>query len=413
MGKFKNAKEAENKRRELLDKQSEVNDKLDVLDETAAKRELKDAEKSEREALNREFAKLQREIDLCSREYTALYQMEQSVRENKAKKVSTGEELREALKSAREDKSSREIVLGSGSGGDVTSSGAITLSIRDMIPTLNEGFGLPKGVNIVTGVTGNEIWPVSIDDAEFEEVGETAELTEQDLHFDNISPKVNRSGATFSVSNQAIDNADFDLLSFVRSKIALAEQGYLAKKVYSQAAFTGVKGPFSGMTQSGTITIDKTAYKSLLMAVAGFSGKGYDDNDVCLVMDKVTEAELKATPKAEGQGGFVIENGKCAGYDYVTSHYINTTLDTDGKKLKTTTDRFIGIGLFKYLAVQQHGQVRLTVDPVTSARKNVTLVTVNTAWSVTDLSAKTTTNGKKNTTSTAFALYKVAEAAGA
>ena len=149
------------------------------------------------------------------------------------------------------------------------------------------------------------------------------------------------------------------------------------------------------------------------MAVAGFSGKGYDDNDVCLVMDKVTEAELKATPKAEGQGGFVIENGKCAGYDYVTSHYINTTLDADGKKLKATADRFIGVGLFKYLAVQQHGQVRLTVDPVTGARKNVTLVTVNTAWSVTDLSAKATTNGKKNATSTAFALYKVAEAAGA
>ena len=50
---------------------------------------------------------------------------------------------------------------------------------------------------------------------------------------------------------------------------------------------------------------------------------------------------------------------------------------------------------------------------ISKAAKNLTAVTINTSWSVTDLSVKTTTNGKKNTTSTAFALYKIAEAAGA
>lgn len=410
--KFKNSKEADVKRRELLDQQSEINDRLEVLEETMGKRELKDAEKAEHSELTREFNRLQRETDVCTREYTALFQSESAAREaekaSRAEKKSGGEMLREALKGARENKASREIVLGNGTSGDMTSSGAITLSIKEMIPTLSEGLGLPAGVSIVTGVTGNEIWPVSIDDAEFEEVGEKVELTEQDLHFDNITPMVARSGATFAVSNQAIDNAAFDLMGFTRQKITLAEQGYLAKKVYSQAAFTGVKGPFSGATPKGTITIDKTAYKNILLAVAEFGKLGYEGNDVCLVMDKTTEAELKATPKADGQGGFVIENGKCAGYDYVTSHFINTTLNSDGKTLKDTADKFIGIGLFKYLAVQQHGQVRLTVDPVTAARRNVTLVTINTAWSVTDLSAKTTSNGKK---ATAFALYKVAAAA--
>lgn len=413
--KFKNSKEAGAKRRELLDAQSEVNDKLIVLEETLAKRELKDAEKQEHEALTRKFNKMQREIDLCSREYTALYQAEKAEKaaREKAVKVSTGEQLREALKTARVEKNAREIVLGSGKDGDVASSGAVNLNIHDMIPTLNEGLGLPKGVSIVTGVTGNELWPVSLDDAEFEETGETVELQEQDLHFDNISPEVHRSGATFSVSNAAIDNAAFDLMGLVRSKITLAESKYLAKKVYSQAKFTGVKGPFSGMTPKGTITLDASAYKNLLLAIANFSKQGYDDADACLVMDKQSEAELKATPKAVGQGGFVIENGKCAGYDYVTSHYINTTLDTEGKKLVDTADRFIGIGLFKYLAVQQHGMVRLTVDPVSGAKRNVTLITVNTAWSMTDLSVKTTTNGNENTTTTAFALYKVAEPAAA
>lgn len=413
MAKFKTAKEAEVKRRELLDAQNEVNDKLEVIDEIMGKRELKDEEKAEKARLYREFDRLQRGIDLCTREYTALYQAEQAEKAGRehTEKKTAGEQLREAFKAARSGKEFREIVLGTGRDGDVTSSGAVTLSIQDMIPTLNEGLGLPMGVNIVTGVTGNEIWPVSLDDADFEEVGETVALAEQNLHFDNISPIVARSGATFAVSNSAIDNASFDLLGFVRAKATLAEQNYLAKKVYSQAAFSGVKGPYSGMSSSGTITMDMTAYKNLLMAVAKFAAKGYADTDVCLVMDKETEAELKATPKAEGQGGFVIENGKCAGYDYVTSHYINTTLDETGKALKNTDKKFIGVGLFKYLAVQQHGQVRMTVDPISAAKRNVTLVTINTAWSVTDLSVKTTTNGKKNTTTTAFALYEVAEPA--
>lgn len=415
MTKFKNAHEAEVKRRECLDAQSEVFDKLAVLDETASKRELKDSEKADRERLTREFSSLQREVDLCTREYTALYQTElaaQAAREN-AKPLSTGAQLREVLQNARNEKNNREIVLGTGSNGDVTSSGAVNLNIHDIIPTLNEGLGLPKDVTIVTGVTGNELWPVSLDDADFEEVGETAALTEQDLHFDNISPDAHRSGATFAVSNTAIDNAAFDLLGFVRSKITLAEARYLAKKTYSQAAFSGVKGPFSGLSAKGNITLDATAYLNILKAVADFSEMGYDDTDVCIVMDKQSEAELKATPKAAGQGGFVIENGKCAGYDYVTTHFINTTLGgEDGKTLVNTADRFIGLGLFRYLAVQQHGQVRLTIDPVSAAKRNVTLVTINTSWSITDLSKKTTTNGKKNTTATAFALYKVVEPAG-
>ncbi len=412
MVKFAKSADAAAKRRELLDKQNEVNDRLDVMDEIAAKRELKEEEQATLRELRREFDKLQREIDLCTREYTALVQAEQQDRENrKAEKKSAGAQLREAMRSARGDAQYREIVLGTGTNGDVANSGAMLLSVHDMIPTLNEGLGLPPGVHIVTGVTGNELWPVSIDDAEFEEVGETVALTEQDLHFDNIRPTVARSGATFAVSNTAIDNASFDLLSFVQQKITLAEQNYLAKKVYSQAAFTGIKGAFSGATPAGTITIDQTAYKSILSAVARFSSLGYSDSDVCLVMDKETEAELKAIPKAEGQGGFVIENGKCAGYDYVTTHYVNTTLNEDGNTLKATDGKFIGIGLFKYLAVQQHGEVRLTVDPISAAKRNVTLVTVNTAWSITDLSVKTTTNGKKNTTTTAFSIYNVAAGA--
>lgn len=411
MYKFKNAKEAAAKRREIQDKLADINDKLEVLDQTLAKRELKDEEKESQVALNREFAKLQREADLVSREYQILYQAEKAEAEKREVKKTVGQQLREMMENARKNTQVRETVLGGTADGGVLASGAVNLTINDMIPTLNEGLGLPSGVKIQTGVTGNEVWPVSINDCEMEEVGETVELTDQTLKFDNISPDVKRVGMTANVSNTAIDNAAFDLLSFVQNKITLAQRKWLAEKAYSHAAFSGVKGPFAGATPAGTITLDKTAYATILKMIAKFADNGYDMSQIDLVIDATTEAELKALPKAEGQGGFVIENGKLAGYNYVVSHYIDTTLDADGKTLKMDTDRYIGIGIFSYLAVQQHGQVRLTVDPISKAAKNLTAVTINTSWSITDLSVKTTTNGKKNTTSTAFALYKVAEPA--
>ena len=316
--------------------------------------------------------------------------------------------IREIFKSARTDKAQREITLGTPEAkGQILESGAVNLTIHDIIPTLNEGLGLP--LNVVTGVPGEELYPVSVDDAEVEEVGETASLTDQDLNFDNIRVKSNRCGISIPVSNTAIDTADFNLLAFIQRKMTLAVKKYLAKKVYSQAAWSGNKGPFSNLSPAGTITLaTDNVYKSILTAVAQFTDKGFDAAKVCLVMDATTEATLKATERGKNTSAYVIENGKCAGYDYVVSHFINTKLHTDGKTLVPTDDKFLAIGYFDYLAVQQHGQVRLVIDATSKqvAVKNETAVILNTAFSLTDLSVKL--NKKGGTTTQAFALYKLA-----
>ena len=390
--------------KEALAAQREALDKIASLEETAQKRELNEEEKNTLAAVKREHESTQREISY-------MLQQQQAAgikREEKSK----GEILREALKGIREGKVSRELTLGKNDGnvgGSITESGAINLTIHDIIPTLNEGLGLPSTARIVTGVTGNELWPVSVDDADLEEVGENAELTDKNLHFDNIQPAAHRVGLSIAVSNSAIDNAAFDLLSFVQGKFTVAMRRYLAQKVYSQAAFTGVKGPFSGLASSGDIEIaDGKAYKSILKAVAQFTNKGFDSSKVVLIIDALTEAELKATKKAE-DAGFVIENGTLAGYPCVVTHYINTKLNTDGKTLEATPDRYLGIGYFEYEAIQQHGDVRLTVDSTSAAaaKKNLTYVVLNTAYSMTDLSVKI--NKRGGTATQAFALYKLTQ----
>ena len=394
---------------ELQIRYREIQDRMGELNVTAAegKRELTDDEKREWNALTREAELVM--MDLQG-------QMTDAEMAKHREQVNKGEQLREYLRQTHEAGAQREILLwpaSPGSTSNITASGAIQLSIHEMIPTLHEGLGLPESLRIVTGVTGNEIWPVSVNDVEMEEVGEVEALTDQVLDFANITPTQKRVGLKVPVSNMAIDNAAFDLMAFVQQKFTLALRIYLAKKIYSQAAWTGNKGPFSGLTKAGDIEIGANAYKNILKAVAKFSDKGFFEGDVVIILDRETEAELKATPLIAGAaGGFVIQNGRCAGYPYVVTHYLNTKLS--GTTLVPTDKKFIGFGYFEWFALQQHGQVRMVVDPVTLADKGVTRVILNTAWSMTDLSTHINggtpvTDGQGNTTypTQAFALYEV------
>lgn len=395
MGKTKEELQVRN--REIQDSMAELNDTA-----FAAKREFTPEEKAEWEKLTREAQVNDRELKnmLTDAELA-------QVREKEDKNA----KLRELLS----DKGNkREITLwpaAPGSTSNVTASGAINLSIHELIPTLHEGLELPSTLRVVTGVTGNEIWPVNVDDVEMEEVGEVTALNDQVVNFANITPQQKRVGLKVPVSNMAIDNAAFDLLAFVQTKFTLALRKYLAKKIYSQAEWDGNKGPFSGLSPKGTISVASDAYKNILKAVAEFSDKGFYEGGVVLIMDRATEAELKATPKIAGAaGGFVIENGLCAGYPYVLTHYINTTLDNSTpKKLVPTDDKFIGIGYFEWFALQQHGDVRFVIDPITLADKNVTRLILNTAWSMTDLSIYINGGTKvgDDYVTQAFALYKV------
>lgn len=391
---------------ELQVRYREIQDRLGELNVTAAegKRDLTAEEQ-------REWNTLSREAEIVMLDIQGQMSEEEAARHREV--VSKGEKLREYLRQTKEAGAKREILLFPAAGNttaNITASGATQLSIHEMIPTLHEGLDLPKTLKIVTGVTGNELWPVSVNDVEMEEVGEVEALSDQVLDFANITPVQNRVGLKVPVSNMAIDNSAFDLRAFVQAKFTMALKKYLAKKMYSQANWAKNKGPFSNLTKAGDIDLGNNAYKSILKAVAKFSDKGFFEGDVVLIMDRETEADLKATPRAGTMNGFVIENGLCAGYPYVVTHYLNTTLS--GSTLVPTAKKYIGIGYFEWFALQQHGDVRMVVDPVTLADKGVTRVILNTSWSFTDLSTRI--NGGEETSegsgvykTQAFALYEV------
>lgn len=339
-----------------------------------------------------EFDQLERDFRAKQAELETLNEELRERRENHV--IGAGARLRELLAGQRNGTQEREVTLGD-QGVD---SGAIPLTIMDLVPALQEGNTLPQALTVVTGVTGNVVYPTGSTGVELEEAAEVATLNDQVIDFDKVNVTPHRVTLSCDVSNSMIDNWAFDILAYVQDAYNKAWIKYLALKTYSQAKFSGNKGGFSGLASSGTITLGAgTAYKDILKAVAEFTDKGFSESGLCITIDAVTEAELKMEPKQKGVAGYVIEDGKLCGYDYTVSGKINTVLggdaktdagNTDETKLYKTTKRYLGIGYYEYLKVQQHGDVRLTMDATSKAiaKKNCVNMTLNTEFSFTDLS---------------------------
>jgi len=370
-------------------------------------RELTAEETVKYETLKREFDKLGMAISI-----------EKEAREAAPEAKTVGEQYRESLQGAKNGEV-REIIVGTtASPGAGLNSGAIPLTIKDVLPNLEEGTGLPAECPIVGGVIGDVVFPTDASDMEMEEVGEVASLNDQTIDFQNVKAAASRIGLSYDISYKIIDNLHFDIQAHCAKKQDKAWRKFWAKKIYSQANWSGIKGPWANATvgANDTITIGANAASQILSKVAAFLDKGLDAEGCAIVIDATTEAILKATPVALGQGGFCIQNGKLLGYNYVVTHYINTVLGGDSKtdashtdttKLYATTDRYLGIGFFNYLKPQQHGDIRLSYDGTSKAqaKKGCVGVVLNTEVSLTDLSKKL--YDEAGNVVSAFGIYKL------
>lgn len=395
---------------EIQKRHHEILVELDKMEELAAKeeRELTKEEIQKYDSLVREDNRLHIEMQgLLDEKEMEKY------RQQKSKNTL----LREILKKCKEERENATTILqnkvAEGDDQNITAnieaSGAVPLTIHELIDTKVEGLELPDDLRMLTGVIGNEIWPYSIDDVEFTVAGEVEKIGEQALNFDKLKATPERVTASIAVSNRAIDNADFDLLGFVTYKFQKGIAKFKALHVYSHAAFSNaLKSPFA-LVDVETINLDVNVGKNLAKKVAEMYDLGFEGVPT-IVMDKVIETELlftKAIPNSAGDRT-VIMDGKCCGYPYKVSKYINTNIDSNGKPVQDS-DRYIGIGHFGYLSLEQHGDVRFTIDATSAAvaQRNTTVLTLNTEFSETELSSKV--NGNTSGKPQAFKLLKVVE----
>lgn len=356
-------------------------------------------EKREMDELKHELEDNHREI-MLSKDEAAIAELREQVDRNKQYR-----EYLQGVRQKREDATTTLAPKSTPDGSSITESGAINLYIEDIIDTKVNGLGRPVGQSFVTGVEGDELYPYSINDVEMEEVGEIEAINDQALDFDNIKVQSRRVSLSVSVSNKAIDNAAFDLVAFVLYKIQKAWRIYFAKKNYSHANWQGNKGAFS-MVTPGTITMDNTIGAQIDEKFAEIAELGFDDEG-CVVISPRMEARLKHTFEGNGVAAHpIIDNGLLCGHPYVSTKHINYTLNGENEYVKDT-DEYIGIGLFQYLPIQQHGLVRQTVDATSAqvAKQNKTVIVFSTEISITELSQKV--NGNTSGKPQAFMLLKV------
>lgn len=403
---------------QIQKRQAAIWERMDQLDEQVKteNREFNDAEAKEYEALIRESKGLSARAEaMASGE-----QLEQ-FRELKTR----NQQLRELLKKVKEkresfseelqvrDAANSTTVLKDGATGNTTANleaaGAVPLTIHELIDTKVAGLELPDDLRLLTGVIGNEIWPYAIDDVEFTVAGEVEVIGEQAINFDKLTASPARVAAAIAVSNRAIDNAAFDLLGFVTYKFQKGLAKFAALHVYSHANFSNtLKSPFAAVDVE-EVTLDENVGKNLAKKIAAMWDLGFEGEPE-LVMSKEVETELAFTKAIPGQIGdrTVIQNGRCLGYRYKISPYVNYDLNSAGVP-SPDGNLYIGIGHWGYLAYEQHGDVRFTVDAQSAevAKRNSTVLVLNTELSLTELSSKV--NGNASGKPQAFKLIKLVE----
>ena len=297
----------------------------------------------------------------------------------------------------------------------------IPVTIRDIIDTKVPGIELPDSLQLVTGVTGTEIIPYSTNDVEFSVNGEVQRVGEQALNFANIQATPVRVAASLAVSHRAIDNAAFDILGFMTFKMQKGWAIFRALHVYAHGAYTKLQGPFAKIAAADIeeLTLDENIGKNLAKKIAEMYDLGFE-GDPELIMDKVTEVDLAFTPRIPDTHGdkTVIEDGKCVGYNYKVSPYVDYSIDANGAATKDFTGegasrkavRYIAIGHFGYLSEEQHGEFRFNVDATSAEVFNraTVVISMTTDYSLTELSSKV--NGNTNNKPQAFKLIKLVEA---
>ena len=422
-------------------RQLEIMDRLDVLDQNANVREEKirtltseEQKGTITEEQKRELAQLKNEQRTEDAEYEKLTR-ESGGLSTRAKAMATGKDLEQIRE--REDYGAKiremvndcftnrraanatTILANAITTGDdqnntanLEAGGLIPVEIRPIIDTRVPGTELPEDLVMVTGVTGTQVIPYSINDVKFTVEGEVTKVAEQALDFANITTSPKRVAASVPVSRRAVANAAFDIIAFITYKFQKGWAMFRALHIYAHGNYDKLQSPFAQVTVE-ELTLDENIGKNLAKKVAEMYDLGFE-GDPELIMDKTTEVDLKFTkliPGTTDSNRTVIQDGQCVGYRYHVSPYIDYTINANGVATKET-DRYIGIGHFGYLNEQVYADgIEFNIDGTSSANfdRNVIALGMGLDYSLVEMSSKV--NGNTNGKPQAFKLIKLVEPA--
>lgn len=291
--------------------------------------------------------------------------------------------------------------------------GLIPVEIKPIIDTKVPGIELPEDLMMVTGVTGTQVIPYSINDVKFTVEGEVTKVAEQSLDFANITTSPKRVAASVPVSRRAVAQAAFDIIAFLTFKFQKGWAMFRALHIYAHGEYDKLQSPFAQVNVV-ELTLDENIGKNLAKEIAKMYDKGFE-GDPEIIMDKATEVDLKFTkliPGTTDSNRTVVQDGQCVGYRYHVSPYIDYAIAANGVATKDATYRYIGIGHFGYLNEQVYADgIEFNVDGTSSANfdRNVIALGMGLDYSLVELSSKV--NGNTSGKPQAFTLIKLIEPA--
>ena len=399
---------------QIQERQCAVWNRIDELDEASKTRELTAEEVKEQRSLIDESAKLStRAKALASGAELAAIKS----REDK------GKELREMIADCFTHKraANATTILANAitEGGDQNTTAnleagkLIPVEIQPIIDTKVPGIELPDDLKMLTGVTGTQVIPYSINDVKFTVEGEVTKVAEQALNFANITTSPKRVCASVPVSRRAVAQAAFDIIGFLTFKFQKGWAMFRALHVYAHGDYRDVIGPFATVTVE-ELTLDENIGKNLAKKIADLYDRGFE-GDPEIIMDKATEVDLKFTkliPGTTDSNRTVVQDGQCVGYRYKVSPYIDYAIASNGTATKDAY-RYIGIGHFGYLNEQVYADgIEFNVDGTSQENfdRNVIALGMGLDYSLVELSSKV--NGNGNNKPQAFKLIKLVEVSG-
>ena len=397
---------------QIQERQCAVWNRIDELDEASKTRELTAEEVKEQRSLIDESAKLStRAKALASGAELAAIQS----REDKGKELRAM--IADCFTHKRAANATTILANAITSGPDqnekanLEAGGLIPVEIQPIIDTKVPGIELPDDLKMLTGVTGTQVIPYSINDVKFTVEGEVSKVAEQALNFANITTSPKRVCASVPVSRRAVAQAAFDIIGFLTFKFQKGWAMFRALHVYAHGEYTELQSPFAQVTVE-ELTLDENIGKNLAKKVAEMYDKGFE-GDPEIIMDKATEVDLKFTkliPGTTDSNRTVVQDGQCVGYRYKVSPYIDYAIASNGIATKDATYRYIGIGHFGYLNEQVYADgIEFNVDGTSQENfdRNVIALGMGLDYSLVELSSKV--NGNANGKPQAFKLIKLVE----
>lgn len=263
----------------------------------------------------------------------------------------------------------------------------VPLTVGEVIEPLEKGLILDKvGCKMQYGLTGDWILPVvAAVEATLED--ENVEIADTTIDITDLKPSPKRAAIAIPVSNFAIDKSNGILISkIVLPQIHMSIQRLLNKWMFQTTKITGkaTDGCFVSAAATPAVEFKSTpSFKDVVSLEAAVLGKGVKvDGTAAYVCSAQMYADLKTTPKDAGSGLFVADNYMINGYPVFVTEYI-------GKDV-------LGFGVFQYEMVGQFGNIRLTVDPYTGAKRDLTYFVFNTHFDLKSVRTEAFAIAKKN-----------------